>query len=393
MPLRLNLLLLILATYISNTAIGGVTDKITIIKNGILIDGTGALPRSQVTIIIKGDRILRVDDDANIPQNSEIINANGRYIMPGFINAHVHNGFSPSYLEQWAADGVTTVRDLGAVYHRDLAQDKQHLNSSNLRARLITAGPLLTVPGGYPIAVFNAPIGYPIAHDEKNILKTVPSILANGADLIKISLERGKIFNKQIPVFSKKEAQTIVTIARNRHTRVSAHVTARQDIDLALDAGVGDLAHMVADGYLNRETIQKVIQAGMYWVPTLELWHGIGGESLVYAIENLRRFYQAGGLIALGTDYDGYTTPFELGMPMREMKLMRQANMSNLDIIQSATKYAAVVCNMANDLGTIEPQKIADIIMTEGNPLTDLDQLQSVPFVMHNGEVIVNHIP
>ena len=390
MSLRFSLFLFILTTCIFNIAISGIVDEMIVIKNGILIDGTGSPPKSQVTIVIKNDRILRVSDDANIPQDSQIINAKGRYILPGFINAHVHNGFSPSYLERWAADGVTTVRDLGVVYHRDLAQDKQELNSSNLRARLITAGPLLTVPGGYPIAVFNAPIGYPIAHDEKAILKTVPAILESGADLLKISLERGKIFNQQIPVFSNKEAQSIVAIAKNRQTRVSAHITARQDIDLALDAGVADLAHMVVDGYLDQQTIQKVIQAGVYWIPTLELWHGVGGANLGRAIENLRRFYRAGGLIALGTDYDGYTTPFELGMPMCEMKLMQQADMSSLDIIQSATRHAAVVCNMGNDLGTIEPGKIADIIMTENNPLQDLGQLRSVPFVMHNGEIIVN---
>jgi imidazolonepropionase-like amidohydrolase len=94
--------------------------------------------------------------------------------------------------------------------------------------------------------------------------------------------------------------------------------------------------------------------------------------------------------VALGTDYDGYTTPFDLGMPITEMKLMREAGMTPMQIIISGTKHGAYVCGLENELGTIEPGKIADIIILKDNPLDDLEALLNVQMVIHNGEIITD---
>ena len=138
--------------------------------------------------------------------------------------------------------------------------------------------------------------------------------------------------------------------------------------------------------------IAATVAAGIVWVPTLELWDGVADlHNLnwdVIAKNNLARFVQAGGRVALGTDYDGYTTPFELGMPIREMLLMHEAGMTPMQIIMSATMYAAQVCDRGQDLGTLEEGKIADLLAVSGNPLDDLRHLLNVRMVLHNGAII-----
>ncbi len=148
---------------------------------------------------------------------------------------------------------------------------------------------------------------------------------------------------------------------------------------------------MIVDS-LPTPLISSMVAIDMYWVPTLELWDGV---STMYssnwsttAKDNLKRFVQAGGKVALGTDYDGYITPFELGMPITEIRLMESSGMTPKQIIIAATKHAAEVCGLGNELGTIENGKIADIIVLNNNPLENLDALLDVKLVIHNGIII-----
>ena len=129
-----------------------------------------------------------------------------------------------------------------------------------------------------------------------------------------------------------------------------------------------------------------MVKAGIYWVPTLELWQGVGFEGSTVA--SLAQFVQAGGQVALGTDYAGYTYPFQLGMPMKEIELMAKAGMAPMDIIVAATRNAAIVSNRGEDLGTLEPGKIADILVVNGDPLADLNALSNVRLVLRDGVIL-----
>ena len=97
---------------------------------------------------------------------------------------------------------------------------------------------------------------------------------------------------------------------------------------------------------------------------------------------------QAGGRVALGTDYAGYRSEFDLGMPIREIGWMHDAGMTPLQIIVAATRYAAYVCNLEDELGTLEEGKIADVLVVNGDPLQDLGALQDIRMVLHNGIII-----
>jgi imidazolonepropionase-like amidohydrolase len=92
--------------------------------------------------------------------------------------------------------------------------------------------------------------------------------------------------------------------------------------------------------------------------------------------------------VALGTDYAGYDATFDLGMPFTELEMMQAAGMTPMQIVVAATRNAAYVCNLEHELGTLEPGKIADVLVIDGDPLADLGALATIRLVIHNGVVI-----
>jgi len=114
--------------------------------------------------------------------------------------------------------------------------------------------------------------------------------------------------------------------------------------------------------------------------------YGLNWDSI--AISNLGKFVNSGGKVALGTDFDGYTCEFDLGMPVTEIELLQAAGMTNMQIIVAGTRNAAIVCNRDKEIGTIEAGKIADILILNDNPIGDIDALTDVFMVIHDGAII-----
>jgi imidazolonepropionase-like amidohydrolase len=360
-----------------------------VLRNCLLIDGTGAGPVEETAVVIQSGLIKTVGKNSDVvsPKNATDIDLEGATILPGFINSHIHHGFNENNLKAWAEAGVTTVRDVGAAYDETLFQMRDALNSDNDNARLVAAGPMFTVPGGYPIVPWGATSAYTVSTVEEARRET-GVIIDAGADLIKIALERGDIFSEDIPVMTEEMSTAIVQVTHEKGTLVSAHILAARDLELVLAAGVDDIAHMVATN-VSGDQIDQIVQAGIFWIPTLELWYHVGYGFVNVAINNLRRFVEAGGKVALGTDYDGYNAQFDLGMPVREIGFMVDAGMTPMQIIAAGTRNAAHVCNLENELGTVEVGKIADILVVNGNPLEDIEGvLQDVRLVVHNGIII-----
>jgi imidazolonepropionase-like amidohydrolase len=139
---------------------------------------------------------------------------------------------------------------------------------------------------------------------------------------------------------------------------------------------------------LDEAVIAQAVEQGVMWIPTLELWDVIGYDTLATALENTRRFLAAGGQVALGTDYGGYPGTFDLGLPLTELLHLQEAGLSPLQVITAATRNGAIACGLADELGTIEPGKLADLLVVEGDPGQDLSALKNVRLVMHNGVII-----
>jgi imidazolonepropionase-like amidohydrolase len=107
------------------------------------------------------------------------------------------------------------------------------------------------------------------------------------------------------------------------------------------------------------------------------------------AIKNLASFVEAGGEVALGTDYAGApNVNFDLGMPIHEIEWMQEAGMTPMQIIVAATRNSARSCDLESELGTLEAGKLADVLVVEGDPLADVKTLTNPRLVLREGKLI-----
>jgi imidazolonepropionase-like amidohydrolase len=355
--------------------------------NGTLIDGTGtAAVRNAVLAIGMDGKIVAVGrrGDAPIPAETTVIDVEGATILPGFINAHVHDAYSGASLEAWAAAGVTTVRDeginTGGVSLADLIARRDSEWIQPRCARLVSAGWMITAPGGYGrLGVSSAAEARQFVIDELEI----------GADLIKVAVEDGIAGRTDLPVLSAEALAAVVSTAHERGKRVSAHITDARFLQTVVAAGVDDAAHATWDP-ASDALLRDMISRRIAMVPTLTVFDAY--HSLAGAQANVRRFAALGGEIALGSDYteipqNGFPH-FELGMPMHEIECLAGAGMSAMRIIVAATRNAARVCGLGEELGTLEAGKTADILVVNGDPLTNLAALANPRMVIHLGEII-----
>jgi len=362
-----------------------VSGNAIVITNCVLIDGTGRPPIQEAAVVISESLIVAIGsaDATTIPQDARVIDVDGAAVLPGLINAHVHSGFNRENLEAWAQSGVTTVRDLGGP---SSFAWKREISTDPYCALLVAAGPMISVPNGYPRVPWGSPNMLAVNSPEDAGAKAAALIDA-GADVIKLAMESGEAFQRTIPCLTVEEASAAVMAAHQKGTVASAHVLVTSDLAKAVRAGVDDIAHMVVD-YLPNPLVDVMLGDSILWIPTLELWHHVGVDQREAAIKNLRKFVLAGGQVVLGTDFDGYDAPFQLGMPILEMELMLQAGMSPMQVIVAATRNAALACNRLDDLGTLEAGKTADILVVDGDPLADIHDLAKVRLVIHRGVII-----
>ncbi len=348
--------------------------------------------------MIDGESIAAVGtrDEISVSPNTPTVDVQGATVLPGFINAHVHGAYDEERLEAWAHDGVTTVRDTGAWVQDDtgipppprdgicpyacgtlseLFAFRDEASDNATYSRLVAAGPIISAP-------FAVRDGWYAVTSPDEAEPTINALLDEGADFVKVYIDEPT--HGHVPTASTITA--MVEAAHARQARVAAHILLSVHLEYALEAGVDDLAHMVYD-VLPEELVAEAIDDNVYWEPTLELQNCTGNVRT--AVDNLRAFSQAGGNVALGTDFSGYPNcDFDLGMPMTEIELMLQADMTPMQVIVAATKNAAHVCGLDDQIGTLEPGKAADVLVVEGNPLEDMTALADVRMVVHDGVVI-----
>lgn len=354
--------------------------------NGTLIDGTGAAPVTGAVLVIAGGRISAAgrDGQVQIPEAARVIDVHGATILPGFINAHVHDAYSARNLEMWASAGVTTVRDEGILPGNpslaDLISRRDREWSAPRYARLVSAGWMVTAPHGY---------GFLFVSSAADARQRVGEELDQGANLVKVALEDGYGPRTDLPLLSNEALAGIVAAAHARGAPVSAHVTEAQYLQTVVDAGVDDAAHMPWDE-ISDALMQRMIARHIAVTPTLTVMEAYG--VLAGSSANLGRFVAHGGVVALGSDYtnvpqNGFDH-FELGMPMHEIRRMADAGMTPIQVIVAATRNAARVCGLERELGTLEVGKAADVLVVKGDPLRELGALTDVRLVIHRGTVI-----
>lgn len=226
--------------------------------------------------------------------------------------------------------------------------------------------------------------------------KMVNEVLDKGIDMIKTVLEDGMDPSTiGLPKLSDELLKAICDQAHRRGAKVSAHVTQAHNLNRLVEAGIDDAGHMVYDD-LSDELIDQMIKKDVFVVPTLSVLKMIqdkyGAPLLKKGMENVFRFVQAGGKIGLGNDFIEEELPwYRLGMPKIELQLLKEAGLTNMQIIIAATKHAAEICSIDHKVGTVERGKIADLFIVEGNPAEDLECIYNVKMVIKEGCIVMEN--
>lgn len=370
------------------------------IINGRLFDATGTTAIDNGVVVFVGDRITAVGPAAEIeiPAGARVIDANGGVVMPGVIDNHVHAFWPNSPLTiagadtmtPWLQAGVTTLVDTGSIRHTARA-GRALINSMAHPPRFFMAGPILTVPGGYPttrrefdMALYAWTVEGP--EDAAEVTATI--IEQEGADLIKVAIETGFDTDYDAtegwPTLSMDELRAIVGAAHERGVMVRAHVTNPGEVLAAARAGLDVLAHTPIHE-IPDEVLDEALEAGLIFLSTANIWGYPQRERGRAVGPNLYRYHRKGGIVALGTD-----VPYQAGsrMPIGEFDRLIEAGFSPAEVLVASTRNSAMAIGMLDDLGTLEVGKLADIIVVDGDPLTDIHAMENVTVVVRDGEII-----
>jgi imidazolonepropionase-like amidohydrolase len=402
-----------------------------VIHAGTLLDRPGRAPRQRATVVVRGGRILSVEDGfAAVPAGARLIDLSDRFVLPGLIDSHVHLTSDRAGIEgqlasltdsvalrayeaAWNARktldaGFTTVRNLGSTGGVTLALRDAIARGWAIGPRIVDAGTSLSTTTGH----MDPTLGYREELHEAlqegstcdgadDCRRAVRRQIARGADVIKIATTGG--VNSRIGLglgaqMFEDEVRAIVETAHLYGKRVAVHAHGADGINLALRAGADSIEHGTL---IDDESLRLFRQTNAYYVPTLSTVNGYlerlrvnpnayTGEvraKIEWRIsitgQALRRAVPAGVRIAFGTDA-GVSLH---GRNAEEFLLMVQHGMTPMSAIQAATVNAADLLGLAAEAGTIEPGKAADIVAVRGDPLADVGLLRNMNFVMARGRV------
>ena len=405
-------------------------DTLTVIHAGWLLAVPGEDPAMEQSILIRGERIESIEDGYVSPDGATIIDLSDDYVMPGFIDSHVHlqselgpgrrfNTFTMSAADL-AFDGAvnarttlmagfTTVQDVGGNFEASLAL-RDAINDGDVAGpRMRIAGSAVTPTGGHAdINGFSLDVLHMFASEtacngEAQCREAVRSLIRGGADVIKITATGGVLSDTAAgvePQFFDDELASIVEAAHMMGRRVTAHAHGTTGINSFLEAGGDSIEHGT---YLDRDSIRLMRRNGAYLVPTVLAGVTVAelAETADFMTDNqraksrevgplmlemARRAHEGGVTIAFGTD-SGVS---QHGVNAREFELYVEAGLTPMEAIVTATINASRHVQMDADIGTIEAGKFADIVAVDGNPLDNISELRDVDFVMKGGEVYLN---
>jgi imidazolonepropionase-like amidohydrolase len=402
----------------------------TIIHAGrVLAEPASGQVLTQQTILVRNGRIVSISNGySRVPSGAKLVDLKNSFVLPGLIDSHVHitSEQGPSarldefiktsadqaidgagFAMKTLAAGFTTVADLGADANAILALRNGIAKGVIGGPRIITSAGAISVHGGHgdangmprDMALMLRSPG--VCSGADDCARAVRERVRDGADIIKITATGGVLSNTAAGLgqqFTDAELAAIVQASHAMGRKVTAHAHGVDGINSFLKAGGDSIEHGT---YANAESAELYKKNGAYLVPTLLAGDFVAREAkrpntflqpaqAAKALEAgpkmqdmLRRMHAAGVKIAFGTD-TGVSAHGDNG---QEFALMVGAGMTPLQTIQAATVNAADHFSLTAEIGSITAGKSADIIAVNGDPLTNVRELESVDFVMAKGKV------
>jgi imidazolonepropionase-like amidohydrolase len=404
------------------------------LTNVRLIDGTGHGPIENTAIIIDGNRIKNVGLVTSYPDNTNVVDLRGLTVMPGLIDCHLHLGgltvdkpgkaigkvslkdmasFFWDYFRNYAhrrrlaiENGVTTIRSAGDHYPHIIKLRDKIAAGKLVGPRIFAPGPTITAPGGHPAGTIYKGNRYIIENATRQIAEVssareeVRRLVEGGVDCIKAiySDSNPMDITHKVPRLSLDVLEALADEAHQHNLRLMVHTGSPKETMDAVKAGADSIEHGILPGadstQFEDDLVKMMLDKGTFFVPTLAIaWAYKEAYPAVFSglKQTVKMLHGAGVNMAAGTDSGTPGVVIGKGLH-KELELMVEAGISPMEAITAGTRNAADNLGKANELGTIEPRKLADIIAVSGDPLKDIRDTREIRLVIKDGKILVNRV-
>ena len=393
-----------------------------VLTNCNLIDCVTPVPLSQASVVIEAGRIVEVLDGRRSPdtRDARVIDLEGAYLLPGLWDIHIHPEytappvrtiaeqtarFGQSLMQGLTEAGIVGVRTGGAAHFMDVAWKRTFDSGQVIGPRVFASGQFLTTTGGHFLTSGHArecdgPYGF---------VEAIREQIKSGVDHIKLNLSGGVMgpsWDRHWHSFLlREELEAAFAISHQREYKVMAHATNPIAVKAAVELG----AHTVEHGYImDEESVQGLLENNVWYVPTLAITH-LTPEQASSEEERqwVERRQMAPDLIqradaASGTHQSWFQNALNAGVkmalgsdivPLREsahleLGLWVKDGATPWQALLAATRNAAELCGVGQDLGTVEAGKLADLIVVKENPLDNINNLRRLLLVIKEGRVV-----
>lgn len=383
-----------------------------VFRNARVFDGTRVIPKAEV--LVRDGRIAAVGSRVPVPDGAQLIDAGGKTLLPGLIDAHVHV-WSRNGLKQQLMFGVTTVLDMFTDVHFAANMRKeQSAGHAADRADLYSAGTLITAPGGHGTEYG---IKIPTLSDPADAQAFVDARIAEGSDYIKLILDDATAYGGHRPSLSQETLAAAIAAAHKGGKVAVVHIGTLQDAEEAINAGADGLAHLFAGPKSDPNFGRLVASHHAFVIPTLTVLQSVcgkaGGEPLVSDarlapylgnsdVVNLKKAFTRAPNPSCAGSFEAVKQLQAAGVPIlvgddvpnpgtapgatehRELELLVEAGLTPAEALTGATSAAARAFHL-DDRGGIAPGKRADLLLVNGDPTRDILATRDIAGVWKDG--------